>query len=395
MVPLNPARPTWIEVNRAALINNVRQIRTLLTPSCLLTGVVKANAYGHGALATSQVLIEAGVDRLAVATLGEALELRAGGIDAPILVLGYTPGALAGNAVIHNITLAVVDLETTAAIAAAAQSLSRIARVHLKINTGMNRLGVAPAEAPALLQAMEALEGLEVEGIFTHFATSDSDRDFAEVQFQRFAMLLDTLVKAGLRPPLAHAANSAAVLTMPHTHLDMVRCGIILYGLDPDVDDTPLPASFRPVLSWKAQVAQVRRLQPGDAVSYGREFVADRPMTVATVPVGYADGFPRRPYTWGSVLVHGQFAPILGRVCMDQCVVDVTAIAAQQPVQQGDEVVIIGRQGTAEISAAEAGRRIGTINYDVVSRILARVPRYVVENPAENPAENLGEGEQA
>ena len=379
MVQLDPERPTWLEIARGALVNNVAQVRKLLASGCLLTGVVKANAYGHGAVLTAQVLVAAGVDRLAVATLGEALELRAGGITEPILVLGYTPGRLALDAVNHEITLAVVDLPTAAQIAATAQTTGKRARVHLKVNTGMNRLGVAPSEATALLSALAKLEDLEVEGIFTHFATSDSDREYAEVQFRAFSTLLDDLVAAGLRPPIAHAANSAAVLTMPHTHLDMVRCGITLYGLDPDVDDTPLPPGFMPALSWKAQVVQVRQLQAGDPVSYGGEFVAAQPMTVATVPVGYADGFPRRPYNWGSVLVHGQAAPILGRVCMDQCVVDVTAITAQQPVQQGDEVVIIGRQGDAEISAAEAGRRIGTINYDVVSRILARVPRYLVD----------------
>lgn len=378
MVQLDPSRPTWIEVDRGALLNNVAQLRKLLTPGCLLMGVVKANAYGHGAVITAQVLVAAGVDRLAVATLDEALELRAASITMPILVLGYTPSTLALDAVNQEITLAVVDLATATQIAIAAQATGKRARVHLKVNTGMNRLGVAPSEAPALLAALRDLAGLEVEGIFTHFATSDSDRAYAEVQFRAFVMLLEELDAAGLRPSIAHAANSAAVLTMPHTHLDMVRCGITLYGLDPDVEDTPLPPGFLPVLSWKAQVVQVRELQPGDPVSYGREFVADRPMMVATVPVGYADGFPRRPYNWGSVLIHGQAAPILGRVCMDQCVVDVSAMATQTSVQQGDEVVIIGRQGDAEISAAEAGRRIGTINYDVVSRILARVPRYVV-----------------
>jgi alanine racemase len=378
-----PARPTWIEVSRYALTNNVRQLRLLLDHTCLLTGVVKANAYGHGAVATAHVLVAAGVDRLAVATLGEALELRAGGLDGPILVLGYTPAELAQEAVAAEITLAVVDLATAGAIGAAAQALGKVGRVHLKVNTGMNRLGVAPSEAPGLLIALRQITGLEVEGIFTHFATSDTDRAFADEQFRHFAALLNELQRVGLRPPLAHAANSAATLTMPHTHLDMVRCGITLYGLDPDVDDTPLPPGFLPALSWKAQVAQVRTLRPGEAVSYGREFVADRSMLVATVPVGYADGFPRRPYHWGSVLIHGQAAPLLGRVCMDQCVVDVTHIrathAGNRPVQQGDEVVIIGRQGAAELSAAEAGRRIGTINYDVVSRILARVPRYMVD----------------
>ena len=379
MVQLIPERPTWIEINRSALVNNVQKLRSLLKSGCLLTGVVKANAYGHGAVAVSHVLVATGVDRLAVATLGEALELRAGGIGAPVLVLGYTPGTLAASAVDQEITLAVVDVETAQAIALAAHAAGKRARVHLKVNTGMNRLGVAPSEAAALLAVMQELAGLEVEGIFTHFATSDTDRDYAEVQFGVFAALLEELAAAGLRPPIAHAANSAAVLTMPHTHLEMVRCGITLYGLAPDEDDTPLPAGFIPALSWKAQVAQVRVLQAGDPVSYGREFVADRPMTVATVPVGYADGFPRRPYTWKSVLIHGQAAPILGRVCMDQCVVDVTEIAAQESVRQGDEVIIIGKQREAEISASEAGRRIGTINYDVVSRILARVPRYLVD----------------
>lgn len=378
MGQLIPSRPTWIEISRSALVNNVKQLRTLLTPPCLLMGVVKANAYGHGAVATSQIMMEAGVDRLAVATLDEALELRAGGLTVPILVLGYTPGELALKAVEHEITLAVVDLNTAAEIAGAAQALGKIARVHLKVNSGMNRLGVPADGVVPLLEAMARMEGLEVEGIFTHFATSDTDRAYADEQFGIFRRSLEEATAAGLRPPIAHAANSAATLTMPHTHLDMVRSGIALYGLDPDVDDTPLPSGFLPVMSWKAAVAQVRDLRPGDPVSYGREFVADRPMTVATIPVGYADGFPRRPFHWGSVLIHGQPAPILGRVCMDQCVVDVSAIASQQPVLQGDEVVLIGRQGEAEISAAEAGRRIGTINYDVVSRILGRVPRYIV-----------------
>lgn len=388
MTEFNPARPTWLEISRSALSNNVQQIRKLLKPTTLLTGVVKGNAYGHGALPTSHILVDAGIDRFAVASLNEALELRAGGIDLPILVLGYTPGSLALDAVTHDVTLAVVNVETTQAVAAAARALGKRAKTHLKVNTGMNRLGVSPNEAQPLLQAMAQIEGVEVEGIFTHFATSDTDRDFAEVQFARFTALLDELSAAGLRPPIAHAANSAATLTMPHTQLDMVRCGITLYGLDPDVDDTPLPPGFVPALSWKTQVAQVRRLQPGDAVSYGREFIADHPMTVATLPVGYADGFPRRPFTWRSVLIHGQPAPILGRVCMDQCVVDVTEISAKEDVQEGSEVVLIGRQRGAEISAAEAGQRIGTINYDVVCRLMTRIPRYVVEDDIQG---SLGE----
>jgi alanine racemase len=240
---------------------------------------------------------------------------------------------------------------------------------------------VRPEAAPALLTALTALDGLAVEGIFTHFATSDeTDKTHAEAQFTRFQALLDALRRVGLRPPLAHAANSAALLTMPHTHLDMARSGIALYGLDPDMTQCTLPAGFRPALAWKARVTQVSDLAPGEAVSYGREFIASRPMRTATLPIGYADGFPRRPQTWGSVLIHGQHAPILGRVCMDQTVVDVTAIeAATGPVRQGDEVVIIGRQGEANLSAEIASARVGTNNYDIVSRILARVPRIYVD----------------
>jgi alanine racemase len=374
-----PSRPTWIEIDRQALINNVQQIRRRIGPDCLLMAVVKANAYGHGAAPVAQTLLAAGADRFAVATLAEALELRQNGIAAPIQVLGYTPAWQMADAVRQGIVVTVFDLETVQALDAAAAAVGARAPVHLKINTGMNRLGLLPQQTGEFLALLRDFSHIKVEGIFTHFATSDTDLDFARVQLDRFTALLRELELAGLRPRLAHAANSAATLSLPEAHLDMVRCGIILYGLDPDVEGSPVPASFRPVLRWKAQIAQVSYLQPGDAVSYGREFVACAPMTVAVLPVGYADGFPRRPLTWGSVLIHGDSAPILGRVCMDQTVVDVTAIAAHTPVRQGDEVVLIGEQGAQTLSAAEVARRLGTINYDVVSRILARVPRILVD----------------
>ena len=264
MSPVLADRPTWLEIDAAALAGNVAAVKRRLAPGCRLMAVVKANAYGHGAVATTQTLLAAGADRCAVATLGEGCELRNGGVTAPMLVLGYTPGHLAAEAVRAGITLAVVDVATAQAIDAAAASLGTDALVHVKVNTGMNRLGVAPEEAPAFLTELAKLRHVTVEGIFTHFATSDTDRDFAREQFARFDAMLTQLAAAGLRPPVAHAANSAAMLTMPETHLDMVRCGIALYGLDPDVDDTPLPDDFRPALSWKAQVA------PGPAASAGR-----------------------------------------------------------------------------------------------------------------------------
>lgn len=356
-------------------------LRGYIPASTQLMAVVKANAYGHGAAETARTLQAAGADQFAVATLQEAVELRAAGIERPVLVLGYTPAWQAEMALTHAITLTILDLGTATAMHEVAAAGGRRLTVHLKINTGMNRLGVRPAVAPTFLAVLAQLDGLTVEGIFTHFATSDElDKQHAETQFTIFQRLLDDLECAGLRPPIAHVANSAALLTMPHTHLGMVRSGIAIYGLDPDMDQCRLPDGFRPALAWKAIVTQVSDLEAGEAVSYGREFIADRPMRIAVLPIGYADGFPRKPKHWGSLLIHGQAAPILGRVCMDQTVVDVTAIEAQSgPVQQGDEVILIGRQGDASISAEEASRRIDTNNYDIVSRILARVPRLYVD----------------
>ena len=378
-VTLTPPRSTWIEVDAGALRNNLTCLRARLTPACRVMAVVKANAYGHGAVQVATTLAAAGVDYFAVAALGEALELRAAGITLPVLVLGYTPAHQMTDAIRHSITLTVYDEVGIDAAQQAAQQVGARAMLHLKVNTGMNRLGAEPEQTPALVMRAAAHKGVLLEGIFTHFATSDSDLDYAAHQFARFQALLAQLDATGIRPPIAHAANSAAALSLPATHLDMVRAGIILYGLDPDVASCPVPADFRPALAWKAQVTQVRDLRPGDPVSYGREFVADRPMTVAVIPVGYADGFPRRPHHWGHVLIHGRPAPILGRVCMDQSIVDVSAAHALTPVHQGDEAVLIGRQGHAAITAADAAARLHTINYDVVSRILGRVPRLLVE----------------
>lgn len=371
-------RPTWLEIDRSALVNNVAQLRRIIGPNRLLMGVVKANGYGHGVVEVARITGEAGVDCFAVASGSEGVELRAAGISAPILVLGFTPDWLAEESVARDLTTTVYDIETGLALHQSAIRLGKRAKVHVKVNTGMNRLGVNLADALGLLAALADLPNLDVEGIFTHFSASDlTDKSMTILQFDRFTALLDELTRSGLRPPIAHAANSAALLTLPQTHLDMARSGIALYGLHPDDPETLLPAGFRPALSWKAVVAQVRQIPTGEGVSYGHEWVAPRPSTIAIIPVGYADGFPRRPLTWGSVLVHGQIAPIRGRVCMDQTLIDVTDIAAARPVRQGDEVVIIGRQGDLEISAEAAGRRIGSINYDVVSRILARVPRVV------------------
>lgn len=383
--PTLPPRPTWIEIDSDALANNVRALRRRLKAGVLLYGVVKANAYGHGLVETSRVLLRAGADRLAVATLLEALELRDGGVEAPILVLGYTPAHQAGLAARQRIALTVYDAEmakAAAEVVANERGAGGIPRLtaHVKVNTGMNRLGVEADECVGLLAALGELAPIDVEGIFTHFATSDeADRTFADRQWAVFHEVLSALETHHLRPRVAHAANSAAILTMPETQLDAVRSGIALYGLAPDAEECRLPDDFRPALTWKSTVSQVRWLHAGDAVSYGREYVATETIPTAVIPVGYADGFPRRPRTWGTLLVGGQPAPILGRVCMDQTVVDVRcALRENGSVRVGDEVVLIGRQGESHITAEEAAAQVGTNNYDIVSRILARVPRVMV-----------------
>ncbi len=387
-------RPNWLEIDLAAIANNVQRLRQLIGPDCLLMAVVKANAYGHGAVAVAGAALDAGANRLAVAALNEAVELRMAGIDAPILILGYTPPRQAADVSHYQATATIFDLEMAQALGTVATT-EEPAVVHVKVNTGMNRLGLSCEATLDFLTTISKIPHLKIEGIFTHFATADeTDKRHTLAQFTRFSTLLHQLEDVDLRPPIAHAANSAATLTLPQTHLQMVRPGIALYGLHPDAEQTQLPAGFRPALCWKAEVAQIIELQPGDAVSYGREFIAAKPMRVAVIPVGYADGFPRRPYNWDSILIRGQFAPILGRVCMDQTIIDITNIAnaigctpdnngnngnnavdMQEPIQQGEEVVLIGHQGASQLSVDEISRRLCTINYDVVSRILSRVPR--------------------
>lgn len=410
-------RASWLEIDSSALRGNILAIRRLLRSETQLMGIVKGNGYGHGAVIVAKQALALGVNRFAVATVGEGVELRQAGITVPILVLGHTPLSAVATALQHELTLTihtdpnsaaqtssvesdrllmstvsdVSDVHTDKvdhtiatffeALAGIAAACGRPPTVHLKVNTGMNRLGFVPEQVGVLLQHLRTTQPLiHVEGIFTHFATADQPNDpFAQQQLKAFQTLLAELTAAGLRPPLAHAANSAATLQLSAAHFDLVRCGIALYGLHPDAEHCRLPAAFQSVMQWKAQVVQLTQLQPGDGVSYGHTFRAKVPTVVATIPVGYADGFPRTPNNWGTVLLHGVEVPIVGRVCMDQSVVDVTPLVERGiVVQPGDEVVLLGQQGQRSLTADEVGRRTGTINYEVVSRILPRVPRVVV-----------------
>ena len=373
---------TWVEVDLAAIQNNLRRMKALTstragTPFRVMA-VVKANAYGHGADAVARAAASAGADWLGVARASEGLALRAGG-DAPgrvstppILVLGYTPPDLAADAIGGDLALTVFDIEAAKMYGASARALGRRARVHVKVDTGMGRLGVLPEDAVEFTRAARALEGVEVDGVFTHFAGADlADQSTARRQLARFETMLAALDESGLRPSLVHAANSAAAIALPAARYDMVRMGIALYGLHPS-DDVPCPPDFIPALAWKAMVMQVKTLPPGHGVSYGSEYITKEAETVAVIPVGYADGYRRVPKYVNEVLIHGQRAPVRGRVCMDQIVAGVSHIP---DVRAGDEVVLVWKQGGETMSAEEVARRWGTINYDVTSGIMARVAR--------------------
>lgn len=379
IVVLEPDRPTWVEVDLGALAHNTRRLKDAAGGAALMA-VLKADAYGHGAVQAARVVLRHGADRLAVACLSEGAALRAAGIDAPVLVLGYTPAWQAREALRLNLDAAVFDLPTAQAFSRAARDLGRTARLHLKVDTGMHRLGCAPEEAEDLLAALADLPDIQVEGIFTHLACADDPaadgRAATTAQLRAWRALVDRLAERGLRPPLAHALNSAGLLAWPEARGDLVRPGIALYGLAPSAALAaacgPAGLDLRPVLSWRTQVGQLHRLAAGEAVGYGATWRAARPSLVATIPVGYADGFRRAPKGWRQVLVHGRRAPLVGRVSMDQSAVDVTDIAG---VRQGDAVTLIGRQGDDEIRADEVAAWLGTISYEVVAGILARVPR--------------------
>jgi len=372
---MRPDRPTWVEIDLSAIAHNTRQIHSLVGSNVRILASLKADAYGHGALKVARTVLHNGARMLGVATLSEAIPLREAGIHAPILVFGYVPHWQMREAVRLRLTLTLYSIESAQALARAAQALNLTVKVHVKVDTGMGRLGIRAeqiAEIVELLHEITELPHLELEGIFTHFAMADTqDQTHARMQLARFQQVLQCIEEEHMRPPLVHAANSAAIFSLPEAHFDMVRPGIALYGLDPS-SEVRLPAEFRPALSFKTQVAQVKDIPEGESISYGCTYTTDRPTRVAILPVGYADGFRRAPTDWGSVLVHEQEAPLLGRVCMDQCIIDITLIPH---VRVGDEVVLIGRQGTASLTAEQVAQRLGTINYEVVSEILARVPR--------------------
>lgn len=370
-------RPAWAEVDLSAIAHNFREIRRITKPGTKIMAVVKANAYGHGAPEVSKTVLQEGADWLGVAILNEARELRNAGITAPVLILGYTPPEQLPGVVELGVSQTVYSWETAKILSDAAQSLHKTAKIHIKIDTGMTRLGFAPTDESAdIIARIHQLPNMKIEGIWTHFAVADiTDKEFSRTQFTRFAGFIENLERLGVHIPLKHACNSAGIIDLPDFHMDLVRPGISLYGLYPSDEVDKSKIQLRPAMSLKARLAYVKPVTAGATVSYGRTFTVEKDTVIATIPVGYADGYTRLLSNKAQVLIRGRRAPVAGRVCMDQFMADVGHIGG---VACGDEVVLIGRQGDEEITADELAGLLGTINYEITCMIGARVPRIYI-----------------
>jgi alanine racemase len=371
-----PWRPAWAEVDLNAIRHNVRLLAQLVAPAGLMA-VVKADGYGHGSVAAAYAALEAGATWLGVALVEEGVELRDAGIDMPILLLSQPPVEAAGAVVEAGLTPVVHSGKFVDALAKAAADLGVEGQpVHLKVDTGMHRIGCSPSEALDLAPAIKKHRELHLQGLLTHFAVADEPGNpYTARQIATFEAVRKELARSGIRPPLLHAANSAGVLSVPEARYDLVRCGIAIYGIAPAAELAGRLA-LKPALSLKARVSYVRHLVAGERLSYGLRYELGEPSTVVTVPVGYADGVPRRlGEVGGEVLIGGLRKPIAGSITMDQLLVDLGPTAAAGDVEIGTEVVLLGRQGEESITACEWAQKLGTIPYEVCCGIGERVPR--------------------
>jgi len=367
-------RPVWAEISLLDIVHNYREVRRLVGSQVRVMAIVKANAYGHGAVEVARALVEAGADCFGVAILNEAVQLREAGIEGPILILGWTPTEDYVRALNYGITLTIYSLEEAQVLSRKAIESQKKATVHLKIDTGMGRIGLATdQETVKTVQQILSLPGLEVEGIFTHLAKADEkDKAFTSRQlglFQDFIVQVET--KSGYRFPLRHAANSAAIIDHPESYFDMVRPGIMLYGLNPSTDVQLSRVELRQAISLKAKISHIKTVPGGTPISYGGTYLTRKDEVIASLPIGYADGYSRLLSGKGKVLWQGKQAPIVGRVCMDQTMFKASGL----DVHKGDIVTLIGKDGDNYLSVDELAQEMGTINYEVVCMISARVPR--------------------
>ena len=380
--------PIWAEIDLGAIGHNCREVRRVIPENSRFMAVVKANGYGHGAEAVARTALQNGADSLAVARLDEALSLRRAGFTSPMLIFGAIPHSRLEEVVEHDLIMTLFDRSSAAEVSSLAQAKGLTVRAHLKIDTGMGRLGLVAVPDPASPEAFKAsaaedaaaivqMPNLDIQGVYTHFAQADSgDKGYTHRQLAIFQALLDHLKDRGITFPLRHAANSPATIDLPEAHLDMVRPGLMLYGIypSPEVDHSRI--LLQPAMRLKARIAQLKDVASGFKISYGSTYQTTQPTRIATIPVGYADGYPRILSSRADMLVQGRRAPVVGRICMDQTMLDVGHL---QEALVGDEVVIFGGPDGAGIPVEEIAGACSTIPYETVASLAARVPRVYVE----------------
>jgi len=364
-------RPAFIEVDRDAIRHNLSSLRSFLGNEVKILACVKANAYGHGMMEIARLLQEEGVDFLGVAHPHEGVQLRDAGVEAPILVLSSFFPEEAEYIVSYNLHQSVESLALCRVLDKVAKQLGKKAFIHINVDTGMGRLGVLPEELPKFLAEASELKNVEICGLYTHFSSAESDEDFTLAQLSLFNELLNTLSAQGYRPPLIHAANSAATVRFPQTHFDMVRVGLLIYGISP-IRGQPLPLPLRPALSLHTKILSLRHLPEGTSISYNHTYTLKRSSIIATVPIGYGDGYIVQYSNKAHVLVRGKRCPVIGRICMDLLLIDVTDV---EGVQIGDTVTLIGKQGDERISVEELAHLIDITPHQVTTLLKGRLYR--------------------
>ncbi len=372
-------RPVWAEINLDNLAYNMQQIRRV-SKSKEIIGVVKADAYGHGALDIAPVLLENGADKLAVAVVSEGIELRRGGINCPIIILGFTAPSLMSDLLKYDIEQTVFSYDYAKELSRIAEKKRKVAKIHIALDTGMGRIGFFPnKESVEEVYKISKLPNVSIIGVFSHFSTADEkDKEYTKYQLDKFNNFYHSLKEKGINIKTRHIANSAAIIDLPETHFEAVRPGIILYGYYPSQEVDKRKIELRTVMELKTNIAHIKRVPSGHYISYGRKFKSCKESIIATLPVGYADGYTRSLFNKGKVMLKDQFAPVVGSICMDQCMIDITDISSE--VKVGDEVVLMGKMNKIKFDADDIAKVIDTINYEVICAISKRVPRVYIKD---------------
>lgn len=379
MFTLDETRPVWVEINLDNLAHNIKEVRKHTRKDSLVTAVVKANGYGHGSVEISNTFLENGADRLAVAILTEAIELRKANITHPILILGYTPPSQYGKVLEYNLIQTIYNYEDAKILSNKAVEQKKTVTVHLKVDSGMGRIGFLPTnESIEDIMNISKLPNIFIEGIYTHFAKADEiDKSNVNNQFKKYTELVNKLEEKGLNIPIKHVSNSAGIIDLPEFNLNMVRAGIMIYGFYPSDEVNKNNIKLKSAMTLKAKISNLKTVAKGTGISYGQIFVTEKESKIATIPIGYADGFTRMLTGKAEVYINGKRANVVGKICMDQCMIDVTEI---EDIKLGDEVVIFGYEKEGYPEVDELAAKIGTINYEIICMVGRRVPRVYISN---------------